>query len=228
MRRRLGQGRPLVALAVALGSVAGLATSARAATASGVEQWQDGWDISGLLDLANSNVAWTQPTNNSLDATYNFVGADPNSQYTVGIALLYESSSGCLSSFGQFSLGPCYDVTRQGFTSWEDDTNGVSPGGTGRLMTDGSGDGSVTVDFTRVAPGNYMLKFYAREGNGDGSIEFQAPGPFEQTIDLTFSALPTTADQCKESGWQAYGVFKNQGDCVSYVATQGKNPPRGG
>jgi hypothetical protein len=34
-----------------------------------------------------------------------------------------------------------------------------------------------------------------------------------------------TADQCKNGGWQAYGVFKNQGDCVSYVATGGKNPP---
>jgi hypothetical protein len=36
---------------------------------------------------------------------------------------------------------------------------------------------------------------------------------------------PTSADQCKKDGWQAYGIFKNQGDCVSYVATNGKNPP---
>jgi hypothetical protein len=38
---------------------------------------------------------------------------------------------------------------------------------------------------------------------------------------------PLTAAQCKKGGWQAYGVFKNQGDCVSYVATRGKNPPNG-
>lgn len=38
---------------------------------------------------------------------------------------------------------------------------------------------------------------------------------------------PTSADQCKKDGWQAYGIFKNQGDCVSYVATQGKNQPAG-
>lgn len=36
---------------------------------------------------------------------------------------------------------------------------------------------------------------------------------------------PTNADQCKKDGWQSYGIFKNQGDCVSYVATNGKNPP---
>jgi hypothetical protein len=36
--------------------------------------------------------------------------------------------------------------------------------------------------------------------------------------------LPTTKDQCKNGGWRSYGVFKNQGDCVSFVATKGKNP----
>jgi hypothetical protein len=37
--------------------------------------------------------------------------------------------------------------------------------------------------------------------------------------------LPTSKDQCKDGGWQSFGVFKNQGDCVSFVATHGKNPP---
>ena len=39
--------------------------------------------------------------------------------------------------------------------------------------------------------------------------------------------LPTSKDQCKKGGWQSFGVFKNQGDCVSFVATGGKNPPNG-
>ena len=44
--------------------------------------------------------------------------------------------------------------------------------------------------------------------------------------------VPATSDQCKKGGWQ-YLVdnngtpFKNQGDCVSFVATGGKNPPSG-
>jgi len=38
----------------------------------------------------------------------------------------------------------------------------------------------------------------------------------------------TNSDQCKNDGWKSYGsTFKNQGDCVSYVATQGKNQPSG-
>jgi hypothetical protein len=39
-----------------------------------------------------------------------------------------------------------------------------------------------------------------------------------------------TKDQCKGGGWQTNfpaGTFKNQGDCVSFFATGGKNPPSG-
>jgi len=39
--------------------------------------------------------------------------------------------------------------------------------------------------------------------------------------------LPTSGDQCKNGGWKSFGVFKGQGDCVSFVATKGKNPPSG-
>jgi len=39
--------------------------------------------------------------------------------------------------------------------------------------------------------------------------------------------LPTDKEQCKKGGWQVYGVFKNQGDCVSFVATGGRNQPAG-
>jgi hypothetical protein len=39
--------------------------------------------------------------------------------------------------------------------------------------------------------------------------------------------LPTSKDQCKNGGWRDFAVFKNQGDCVSFVATKGKNPPAG-
>lgn len=38
--------------------------------------------------------------------------------------------------------------------------------------------------------------------------------------------LPTAISECKSGAWRAFGVFKNQGDCVSFVATGGRNPPR--
>ena len=42
--------------------------------------------------------------------------------------------------------------------------------------------------------------------------------------------LPLTKDECKNGGWQSFdgiATFDNQGDCVSFVATGGKNPPAG-
>jgi opacity protein-like surface antigen len=52
--------------------------------------------------------------------------------------------------------------------------------------------------------------------------------------DVRFNAdvSPVTADDCKKGGWELFHVdgvtFKNQGDCVSFVATAGKNQPAGG
>jgi hypothetical protein len=37
--------------------------------------------------------------------------------------------------------------------------------------------------------------------------------------------FPTSKDECTNGGWKTYGVFKNQGDCVSFVASGGKNAP---
>jgi hypothetical protein len=37
--------------------------------------------------------------------------------------------------------------------------------------------------------------------------------------------LPTSKDHCKDGGWRTYPAFKNQGDCVSFVATGGNHQP---
>ena len=38
--------------------------------------------------------------------------------------------------------------------------------------------------------------------------------------------LPTSTEQCKNGGWQNFqGRFKNEGDCMSFVTTGGKNQP---
>jgi hypothetical protein len=39
--------------------------------------------------------------------------------------------------------------------------------------------------------------------------------------------LPTSKDECKNGGWRNFPGFKNQGDCVSFVATKGKHSPSG-
>jgi parallel beta-helix repeat protein len=77
-------------------------------------------------------------------------------------------------------------------------------------------NGSFTVTLPSVAPGT-VISATATDAAGDTS---------EFAKDIV--TLPASADQCKKGGWQAYGVFKSQGDCVSFVATGGKNSPTGG
>lgn len=45
----------------------------------------------------------------------------------------------------------------------------------------------------------------------------------------TIVGPPTSKNQCMNGGWQSFNnpAFKNQGDCISYVATHGKNPGNG-
>jgi hypothetical protein len=40
-------------------------------------------------------------------------------------------------------------------------------------------------------------------------------------------ARPTSKDECKNGGWRNFPGFQNQGDCVSFLATGGKNQPSG-
>lgn len=51
----------------------------------------------------------------------------------------------------------------------------------------------------------------------------------DTTYNFEIGTHPTSKDQCKNGGWQSFNepAFKNQGDCVSYVATGGKNPGNG-
>jgi hypothetical protein len=48
-------------------------------------------------------------------------------------------------------------------------------------------------------------------------------------LEVPLVGPPTSKAQCKNGGWKTFNnpKFKNQGDCVSYVATHGKNPGNG-
>jgi hypothetical protein len=50
-------------------------------------------------------------------------------------------------------------------------------------------------------------------------------GAYRVALTGTRACAPTTKEECKNGGWRNFPGFKNQGDCVSFVATGGKNPP---
>jgi hypothetical protein len=45
---------------------------------------------------------------------------------------------------------------------------------------------------------------------------------------VTFEpSVASNKDECKKDGWKTFGIYKNQGDCVSAVSTNGRNLPSG-
>jgi DNA-binding beta-propeller fold protein YncE len=86
------------------------------------------------------------------------------------------------------------------------------------VTTAGAGDIGTVSQFDVGAGGVLIPKNPPTVAAGVGAAAV-AVGP-----DLT-PPVPTSIQQCKHGGWRDFGVFKNEGDCVSFVATRGKNPP---
>lgn len=112
-----------------------------------------------------------------------------------------QDSSGTPPSGGVVSLQFACEGTLYGGTA----TGIFAPDG-GRLITIDPATGR----FTFVGPVS------ATAGTSLGALAFQ-----------NSRCLPTSKEQCKKAGWRQFGVFRNQGDCVSFVATRGKNAPAG-
>lgn len=161
---------------------------------------------------------------------------EPNSSLDCGA--LIGGNVNCTLTIGVFDIGP-------GLSADEDVTSTLTGGATGATYVSGAlttgttcaGAASVAIDSPTV------LRVDNPSANNDcyfivdEVLAATATGEVCQTLNSEFNAPPitvcaqiepgpqTTAD-CRDGGWQTYGVFANQGDCVSYVATKGKNPPK--
>jgi hypothetical protein len=79
----------------------------------------------------------------------------------------------------------------------------------------------ISFDLTPFAGMTVRIRF----AEVDNQLFFNAS--VDNVVIQSVRLLPTTKDQCKHGGWRNFGVFKNQGDCVSFVATNGRNQPAG-
>jgi hypothetical protein len=81
----------------------------------------------------------------------------------------------------------------------------------------------VTFDLSPFAGTTVRLRF----AEVDNQLFFEAS--VDNVTIQSVRLLPASKDQCKKGGWKTFGsAFKNQGDCVSFVATKGRNVPAGG
>jgi hypothetical protein len=81
-------------------------------------------------------------------------------------------------------------------------------------------------------PGASIQGELINQGSGnpgiDANVDAYTFGANGNATTWNFDPLtgpPTSKDQCKDGGWQSFDnpTFKNQGDCVSYVATKGRH-----
>jgi hypothetical protein len=102
--------------------------------------------------------------------------------------------------------------------------SGVDPFATVSGSVEFPGGGGVSGSISADATGVARIGF----GGGPGLYTVEITSPFSTVQSLEVDCLPNTTAECKNGGWTGFfGVFKNQGDCVSFVATGGKNPPSG-
>ena len=89
--------------------------------------------------------------------------------------------------------------------------------------------GSYTFTGTYTITGGTGIYSGATGTGTVNSFEAVQGGPTTGSEDGSISVPPTSRDSCKNGGWMTFTnpAFKNQGDCVSYVATQGGNPGNG-
>lgn len=144
-------------------------------------------------------------------ATATFAGSDnyESSSASAGITIDKAPTTTSVS----FGAGP-FIYNGSAFTA----TASVSPAAAGSATIAYSGEctfaGTCNATATYAGSGNYL------PSSASASITIKYP-------------VVTSGDKCKNGGWQYLtddlgNRFKNQGDCVSYVATKGRNKGAGG
>ena len=148
--------------------------------------------------------------------TSSAAGAEPSITLTPASATNFVGQQHCVTATVTGAENPAFVVE---FTTTT--TSGTALAAPSGATLPGDQNGQATFCFTSLTPGEVTITAVARGTNTMSRPSATAIKTFVER------PLPTDKDQCKHGGWEAFGVFKNQGDCVSFVATGGKNRPAG-
>lgn len=173
-------------------------------------------------------AATTDQGNAGSRILYQDVTLEPSSHHTLSFVVYYNNQA------GTFATPPSLDFTEAANQQYRVDV--LNP--TAPVTSVTPGDVLATVFQTNVgdpltlAPTavSFDLSGFAGTTVRIRFAEVDNLGFFTGSVDnvalTSTAALPTTVQQCKNGGWRTFGSsFKNQGDCVSFVATNGKNEP---
>jgi hypothetical protein len=163
-----------------------------------------------------------------------FAQADPSYQLLVNL-------DGTAATFTTFVYEPYNQlpapvIVPGAWQSWDVDAGGlwssrnVNAGGSCVVAAGAGGPPFYTLAGLQAAcPSAVVVGFGVNVGTFNPSYDVETDlVNFDGTV-YDFQLGPTSKDDCKNGGWQSFSnpTFKNQGDCVSYVATGGKNGANG-
>lgn len=186
--------------------------------------------VTGLATGAYPGT-FTEEVTYSFDSSLPIDNSDPNSSISYGVLVSYDATftvtSGATTVTGEKHLVPelatttayCAEGpslagrTQQVSASGALRYQAVINGPEGRYRATGTSGVSYGIQHppiqepgSRIAFG-YFFENFSSAGN-----------PLEPL-------LPSSKEECKSGGYEKYGIFKNQGDCVAFVQTQGRNEP---
>jgi hypothetical protein len=79
------------------------------------------------------------------------------------------------------------------------------------------------IEFSTDAGGTFAIGPFTSESPGTWTATIVWSGGTLAQSRLVNCAPPTTAEQCRKDGWRTFAFFRNQGDCVAFVTTRGRN-----
>lgn len=116
----------------------------------------------------------------------------------------------------------CVDILAVAFAGSPQPAGCFNRSGNVRLFHGASGSSTIPLGAAPTTPGRYDIE--VRVGFqftcADGWSNPNNGGVVADVV-----VLPVTKSDCKLGKWEVYTVFANQGDCVSWVATEGRNAP---
>jgi choice-of-anchor C domain-containing protein len=225
VKRRTGFG-------IAIGTVAALALSGGALAFTGLTNgsFENGAYADGGSGFEQLNAGDTSITGWTVDAgSVDWIGGYWTPEQGQMSLDLSGTEAGTISQTFDTTIGNTYTVSF--FLSGNPD--GLPTTKTLNVTATGAAPASYTYDVTGTRTNmnwaQESYEFLATSASTTLSFVSTTAGAFGPALDdvVVTEAVPMLSD-CKDGGWQtmidnAGNSFKNQGDCVSYVATGGKN-----
>jgi hypothetical protein len=154
------------------------------------------------------------------DTTYNFEVFQPTGEITSPAEGDHVRGTVTLSATYNDGDNDNDDAVQWALRSSCNDNTTTKAGNVDTFNTPSNWDGanfSATVDTSTLDPGSYCFVFNPTDDAGQNNVR-------ETRTFFVDANAPYNKDECKNDGWQSFTAptFKNQGDCVSFIASNGK------